>query len=515
MKILSVHLENFASYETLDFTVDDLGLVLVHGATGSGKSTLADAVPWILFGITAKGGKADEVVSWNGGKTYGYVELEINGKYVQIHRYRKPNDLFFRTEDNTDANPTRGKDAQDTQRMVNELLVMNADLYLAGAYYHEFSNTAQFFTTTAKNRREITEQLVDLSLPVKLQEKIKIQTKEISAALTALEQKTSNTSAKLEMLDGLIKENSYREESWKKDIKQQLRDFETKAARFDEYKVERIKNLENKIAENINILGDANPSSMPKTNKCKECGSVSENLARVKLESVKNNIIFLQKHLEEVKKEQNVYKTQVTVCKNQKNPHTESIAQLKKDSDKNGELLAKYKKEHAVLLDRALNFELLSDVIQSFRSELIRNTIEDLESQTNQLLYNYFEGEISVKFTITDADKLDVTLQKDSNECAYTQLSKGQRCMLKLCFGVAVMKCIAQHHALSFDQLWFDEALDGLDDTNKMKAVKMLETLTADHANVYIVEHSETVKALIDRKYHVELVNGKSQIKED
>jgi DNA repair exonuclease SbcCD ATPase subunit len=107
---------------------------------------------------------------------------------------------------------------------------------------------------------------------------------------------------------------------------------------------------------------------------------------------------------------------------------------------------------------------------------------------------------------------LEVGITKDGNQASFSQLSKGQRCMLKLCFGVAVMQAVQNHHGLSFNVAMFDEALDGLSDTLKMKAVRMLESLTPTYGSVFLVEHSETVKVLVDNKYNVELVNGASQI---
>jgi len=59
VKILSCVLENFASYERLEFDFSPQGLTLIEGPTGSGKSTLCDAIPWILFGRTAKDGALD------------------------------------------------------------------------------------------------------------------------------------------------------------------------------------------------------------------------------------------------------------------------------------------------------------------------------------------------------------------------------------------------------------------------------------------------------------------------
>lgn len=526
MKILSAHLENFASYETLDFNFDDQGLALIHGANGSGKSTLCDAIPWILFGITAKGGKVDDVLSWNGGKTSGCITLELNNKLLQVGRTRGPNDLIIWQ----DGGAYRGKDLADTQKRINELLGMDADLYLAGAYFHEFSQTAQFFTTTAKNRRTITEQLVDLSLPVTLQEKIKLQEKTNTQELATLSNNVFTLTARIEILTDSAKEAKNSNTVWAHAQANRIATIEAKRDTFDLTRSRKLKTMEAELAQvkyetplsydlELKRLQESLPAeSVP----CQTCGVPKANperekiisrIADLKIEKAQNAAKLKQHHdlterINALKDEENPYGEQLLEVKSQINPHTNQLVKLEKEIDKNLKLLEVANKTEEKLRNDKLNLELLSDVVTEFRSELVKNTIKDLERRTVSQLRDYFEGEISVEFTIQDNDKLEVLITKDGNECSYTQLSKGQRQMLKLAFGVSVMECVQQHHALEFNQLFFDESLDGMDDTNKLRAVRMLETLAANRGTVYIVEHSEGVKAQIDNKYLVELING-------
>ena len=178
MKIISCHAENFGSYKKLDFEFDSKGLTLVSGPTGAGKSTLCDLVPWVLFGTTAKGGKVDDILSWSGGITKGEILVESGFKIImKVCRTRSKgsNDLYytFMEGKNRDEEcaPLRGKDLNDTQELIHAHLGMAADTYLASAYLHEFSLTNQFFITSAKNRRLLTEQVADLTLATTLTKK--------------------------------------------------------------------------------------------------------------------------------------------------------------------------------------------------------------------------------------------------------------------------------------------------------------------------------------------------------
>lgn len=534
MKVITCQAENFGSYKAVDFTFDSKGVTLIAGPTGSGKSTLCDLIPWILFGVTAKGGKVDEILSWSGGETFGTIGLDIDGLGVQISRSRRPNDLYYRTEIDTDAEPIRGKDLQDTQKLINKLIGMDADLYLAGAYFHEFSQTASFFTTTPKNRRAITEQLVDLNLPVILQDRIKTQQKEVKNQLSATDNALFTMNAKVDILSKMCKETKNANDLWSHEQSNKVSILRGKSDNFEITKAHKIRSLENEL----NSIRYENPikydlhiksikvSLQPESVKCVTCGTPKinpsrdadlEKIAELETEQLENSFKLKQHkaittQVNELKDSANFYKEQIADILTQTNPHTHQLVRLSKDLSIQTSHLNIMTDSLILLKDQELNFDLLSDAVNRFRAELVETTIKDLEALTNQHLYNYFDREIKLALTILDTDKLDVNITKDNNDASFTQLSKGQRCMLKFSFGAAVIQTIQQRHALSFNQLFFDEALDGLDDNNKLKAIKLLETLAVNDSSVYIVEHSEGIKGMIDQKINVELIDGRSEI---
>lgn len=483
MKVISCHLENFASYELLDFEFDDKGLVLIQGATGSGKSTLCDAIPWILFGRTAKNGAVDEILSWPGDKvTIGIITLDK----VRVTRTRGPkpkdNDLFYYGE--FDSIGKRGKDLNDTQRLINNLLGLNIDLYLSGAYFHEFSQTAQFFTTTAKNRRTICEQIVDLSLAKSLQEKTGTSLKQVNNDLNQATTKISTLTANIAILNRMQLNETNKFDTWGKTQDLKISQIESNVLKFEESRERRLRQEQLRLQSPI----------------CSECGAKKT-----------NNHIHPANHMN-IKLEMNPYINQLEQAKAEVNPHTSGVKDFSKDIKDNQGLLLEYNSKAQILNTEISDLETLGDVLASFRGALVENTIKDLETKTNQLLHNHFDSEIQIELHIEDSDKLEVTILKDSNLCTYTQLSKGQRGMLKLCFGISVMKAVQNHHGISINQIFFDESTDGLDDNNKLKAVKMLETLALEYDTIYLVEHSETVKSMINNSYYVTLNNGNSEI---
>ncbi len=495
MKVIYCSLKNFASYESLEFNFNDQGLCLIEGPTGSGKSTLCDAIPWGLFGRTAKGGTVSEVLSWPGNKvTSADITLDTG---ETIHRSRGPkpgdNDLMIITED---GDTIRGKDLNDTQKLINNLLGFDAELYLSGAYFHEFSQTAQFFATTSKNRRTICEQIVDLSLAKKLQVSISENLKVLKKELDNKQKQVDTLISNLTLLERLQAAEATKVKDWGKAQELKLIKLQNQAVHFDNMKWATIERLQEECAAEL------------KQNICKSCGSIKvKSTNHISLHKIKYEAL-----IEDEKSKENPYLEYIRSLENEINPHLGSS----KDYTNEIEQKSTEYKSLATGLEQSeikyLDLTLLTDVIGDFRGAVVKNTIIQLENQTNEYLNNHFDAEIRVTFDIKDADKLEVSITKDGNECSYTQLSKGQRQLLKLCFGVSVMKSISNHHGVNFSQIFFDESLDGMDDTIKLKAFSLFQTLELEYNSIFVVEHSSEIKAAFNNKISVSLINGISVI---
>lgn len=566
MRILSASVTNFGSYKDLSFDFTNRGLTLISGPTGAGKSTLCDIIPWILFGKTAKNGAADEVISWNtSDMTSGIIHFEINHKPFAIARSRRPNDLWI----STDQTKQRGKDLNDTQKLINDTLGVSAETYLAGAYFHEFSQAAQFFTTTAKNRRNITEQLADLTLAKKLQENSSIYNKELKKELTELTQKLLIEKNNLENCKHNYNREVQRAAAWKKGQKDIIAKLEDKMLNYEQAKAETIKDLKAKrtefegrqldrittlMQENeaIQAYLDKQPDLVAQSSEiktqieqlkndiCEHCGSEKDSSKRLVLVKRRHeltqetNRILIQKstidsnlnrikqlkevtnpYIEQVESEKlrtNTYIEQLDKIKTEVNPYGFTSGTLLGDVDlKEMQVQELQQKVNEVKVE-ASDIELLGEVIDGLRGTVIVRTVDYLEQSTNKLLEEHFDAEIRVTLDVSEADKLEVGIKKDGNEASFTQLSKGQRQLLKLCWGVSVMKAISNYNGTKFNCLFFDEALDGMDDNIKLKAFNLLESLSTQHESVFVVEHSEQVKAMFSNKISVTLENGESKI---
>lgn len=566
MKILSASVTNFGSYKSLEFDLSNQGLTLISGTTGAGKSTLCDVIPWVLFGRTAKNGTVDEVRSWNAKEpTSGTITLEINSKMVQVGRTRAPNDLIIWQ----DGGAYRGKDLNDTQKLINNLLGLDADLYLSGAYFHEFSQTAAFFTSPAKLRRQIIEQMVDLSLPKKLKENISSYNKEVKKEQEKLTQDLVIKKDRLQQLNIQLASIRQKYSNWALEQKEKIEKLKEQHLQFNEIKADNIKKLEARRSrydsDNVrltNILkverdtlvnllstyrsGPNYRQDLEQAIKdcdkdlCKECGAPNRNAHKMTLvgqlyehkmheqkfvqiqaeivavnNNLERNFKLVNPYADQVKQEEareNTYAEQLTATKKETNPFSDQLTYGNEDKSKLQDGVAEDQSVLSELQTEHSDLELLLKVTDDFRSVLVKNIISELQNSVNKLLTDHFDAEIKVIFDVADNDKLDVTIHKDGNECSFSQLSKGQRQLLKLCFGVSVMKAVSNHSGVSFNAIFLDEFGDGLDEEFKIRSFGLLESLSVDYDSVFCIDHNEALKSMFSNRIDVSLINGESRI---
>lgn len=513
MNILKATAENFGSYKSIEFNPGQ-GLTLISGPTGSGKSALCDLIPWVLFGVTAKNGAADEVKSWNAeGPTWGEVCLSLpNGHIVTISRTRGPNDLVMNFE-------IRGSDLRDTQRLIDQALGMTAEIYLSGAYFHEFCTSATFFSTTAKARREITEQIVDLTLHTTLTEKSTAMLKTSKASLNVLDLKIRDTYGELGYSEKTLVNENKRLVQWENGQELRLLVLEGRALTFEDSKNEEINDLETSVlafetTRDSEIAALSNKAA--RTGVCAECGqpTIHNHDFSNQIKALTQTSNPYVKPLGKARARENTYALEIEKARREINPHSAAVLQLESDIVRLKALSKKLAAERAKVVVDINDYEVLKDTVALFRSISVQNTILSLETTTNDLIAEHFDGEIRVSLTMSGDDKLEVLLTKDGNECAYTQLSKGQRQILKLSFGIAVMQAVSNQHAIDFNQLFFDEPMSGLDETIKAKSFNLFQKLAVNDKSVFVIDHSVGFKEMFNNKIEVTLVDGNSQIEQ-
>lgn len=556
--------KNFSSYDSLEFHFSTPGLHLISGATGAGKSTVCDLIPWVLFGRTAKNGAVNDVIAWGAEEdTVGRATVFIKDREVEVVRRKgKNNDLYFTVA--SEVGIRRGKDIPDTQRLINQALGITADQYLVSAYYHEMSDASQFFQTTAKNRRQITEQLVDLTQVIKATEGLTATRKELREE-TAIKQSTCvMVSTRISMLTNNAERDMSRQRAWGRDQAEKLVELETKSDNFEENKHKIRLDLEEKAdrfeidredraSEIKSSLIDENEQyetnqkalekaiagmqDMEHSEPCTECGNRknSDSLysqsqlvrdLQAKINHIKGNIEDLERllvknaektnpfHVQICQNElsTNIYAGQLEEARTANNPYTTQHVENQKDLLKTQGELTRLQAALFGLEADLSNIDTAIATTSVVRQALIETIMREVEQETNRLFEAHYDSIMRIEFIAEEFDKLDVSITKDGNLCSYTQLSKGQKQMLKLCFAVACIKTASNHSNVKFEQLFFDEALDGMSDEIKIASFSLLESLQSDYNSIYVVDHSSDFKNMFTSRFEVSFSNGKSSI---
>lgn len=561
MKLIHGEARNFGSYNSLVFDYTDSSLTLVYGPTGSGKSTFQDLPFWVLFGQTAKDGAADDIRSWTNTEepTIGALTAQTaDATIITVTRIRgaaHENDLYW--TENSSNDKIRGKDATETQKLLSKRLGVGDDLYATAAYYSEFSPSAAFFLSPVKARRALFEKIASLDLPLRLAEKATEARKKVKSDISESSASLAKMTGKHSQLLAIVKRNDSALKEWEEARSDRVRDLQGRYDNFefetstklaslqtqsDALEASRQRQLEDLTVKALALEGaivhtdfDALIRNLQQNATCPTCSAVTGgNNAliqkhrdnKTKNDKLMDKLTHTIEQIERVSKEDNHYTPQIDRVKNSVNHYLDQLNTEIKSTNPflaqaallKSDLTGVYKDlkgEEARMEALSSKFSALTQIYDlsfDLRGELLKNAVSQVEQATNRYLETYFDAEIRVGFSIEGSDDLTTLIYKSGYECRYKQLSKGQRGLLKLCFGVAMMKAAANNAGVHFDSLFFDEPSDGCDETLKVKAYRLFEELSTEHSSIFIIDHASSFQSLFNKRYAVSMNSDLSTI---
>lgn len=163
--IKSVEAKDFLSWEHLKFDIED-GVTLIQGynyddetSEGSGKSAILNAISWCIYGKLPKETNIDDVIRT--GQKSCMVQVELG--YDFVVRTRKPNDLCIMKYDGTGHNKIKGKDARETQKMIEDLFGLSFEAFCTSIYFAQ-NYDKKFITAAQEEKGKILSEIQDLEL---------------------------------------------------------------------------------------------------------------------------------------------------------------------------------------------------------------------------------------------------------------------------------------------------------------------------------------------------------------
>lgn len=138
------------------------------GANGAGKSSLWDAIFWCLYGVSVKGAKASDLVSWGSKRPVVTVRLLINENVFEIAREGSPEKLWLSDE-------KKGQEVV-AQNAIDRLLGLSKERFKQSVLFGQGARL--FFDMAVPERGILLDEILDLSLWQRLAERADKQAKE-------------------------------------------------------------------------------------------------------------------------------------------------------------------------------------------------------------------------------------------------------------------------------------------------------------------------------------------------
>jgi DNA repair exonuclease SbcCD ATPase subunit len=190
---------NLFSWESLDYEVKP-GISQITGFNyddsspeGCGKSSIPNILCWVLFGGVPKDVRVDEVVRQGCKSGAGEVTLSSGHRVV---RSRKPNDVYVV---DPSGNSVKGKDAKETQLLINRLIGLDFDAFCQTVYFAQ-NYPKKFVSSSDTEKVSILSQVLDLTLFDKARDRAHDLAKKAKGDVAGLELKKTEVGYMLEKL---------------------------------------------------------------------------------------------------------------------------------------------------------------------------------------------------------------------------------------------------------------------------------------------------------------------------
>jgi len=365
---VSLNLNNFMSYETLNLDFSEIHIACLSGENGSGKSSILDSITWCIWNESRASSNEQLIRLGTSNMSVEFV-FKLEDRMYKILRHSKKSKssktsstlLEFQAFTGSVYKSLTGKTIKETQSNIIETIKMDYETFVNSAFILQ-GKADKFTTKTPKERKEVLAEILNLEQYDVLQNKAKDKSKEFEATKNIL---LSNLTTQ--------KESIIDEEA----IKQEITIIETK-----------LSEIQNNLDNLNSIIEKLTEEKENFSNEIAQLNQVENNYQNNKkfLENTQKSIDDLKKELDKIEK----------------------IVLNKDDIEKNYNSLKNLKQEEQKLVEKQTKSYEIENKINTLTSE-IQTQKHELELEKHKLderLLQYKKEESEHEKIVKDREKI-------------------------------------------------------------------------------------------------------------
>jgi len=163
--------------------------------------------------------------------------------------------------------------------------------------------------------------------------------------------------------------------------------------------------------------------------------------------------------------------------------------------------------------------EFLKNCYRDVKYYVFESIVSELNTKINDYIASLFDTEVQIKFDTESKNykgekklKFMTTIFKDNEARSFNSLSGGEKRRIELATNFALSDIIANRSNKTFNFMLLDECFEGLDSEGRSRIVDLLEVLKDKRENIFVIDHFESIKSMVDNEINVVKENGISRI---
>lgn len=556
LNIEKVRYKNFLSSGNnfIEVILDKEKLTLITGDNGCGKTSIIDAILFAFYGKTTKKITQTQIInSVNLKNCVVEVEFSIGSVHYLVRRALKPN-KFEIYRDGTHLDDIGSNVKEEQKYLEEQILRMNYKTFTQIVLLSS-ANFIPFFSLEASARREITEDLLDISIFSKMKivhkRNVDAATKELNEIdkdVRSLEERINTLEKTRDQMSQEIDSSIEEKEERLFDLQKTLEPLQKECDEMSEKHQALSNEIENETRSVQNQLNDArvgiqgieslmkdlgnkhkffaNHSSCP---TCKQ--DIDDEMKRSEMDLMKRDAKkWNSKLVEHKKKEKSLEqlliegelprkKTESVLLANELRRKQSNLTSLqtsishflrdirdlkkKQENQHNTHFVVQeienlkkdltQKKEHdrVLLKSRMRHYVAISDMLKD--TGIRSFIVKDYLPVINRLMAHFLDKfDFFVLFQL-DENFNETIKQRHYTEFSYSSFSEGQKSRLNLSMLFTFRELIKLKNAARVNLLFLDEIFQSsLDEEGKSMLLDLLRNLSDDE-NVFIISHTPSI----------------------